>query len=270
MAINVHNLRVYNMTVGAGSSGGEGGGGGYSVPIETSGLQVFWDASQYGGSGTTLSDLSGNGNDGTIRNAPTYVSDGDASYFDIQNVGTMGQNNSQGIFASDINYFNLPSSTAFSIGIWINATASDTMYPANLRAHANDATHEILLLSNNTAFGRVRRGGSSGDSSNSTIGGYPASNYSNNWTSMTLVADQSSSTVSFYTNGSLVNSESITVTMDSTQSTEFAIGFLNYMYGTVNGGSFGLVGKWNNASLYNRALTASEVLSNYNALSSRF
>jgi len=28
MAINVHNLRVYNMTVGAGSSGGEGGGGG--------------------------------------------------------------------------------------------------------------------------------------------------------------------------------------------------------------------------------------------------
>jgi hypothetical protein len=28
MAINIHNLRVYNMTVGAGSSGGEGGGGG--------------------------------------------------------------------------------------------------------------------------------------------------------------------------------------------------------------------------------------------------
>ena len=28
MAINVHNLRVYNMIVGAGSSGGEGGGGG--------------------------------------------------------------------------------------------------------------------------------------------------------------------------------------------------------------------------------------------------
>jgi hypothetical protein len=30
MAINIHNLRVYNMTVGAGSSGGEGGGGGGS------------------------------------------------------------------------------------------------------------------------------------------------------------------------------------------------------------------------------------------------
>ena len=33
MAINVHNLRVYNMTVGAGSSGGEGGGGGASSKL---------------------------------------------------------------------------------------------------------------------------------------------------------------------------------------------------------------------------------------------
>ena len=33
MAINVHNLRVYNMIVGAGSSGGEGGGGGASSKL---------------------------------------------------------------------------------------------------------------------------------------------------------------------------------------------------------------------------------------------
>ena len=47
MAINVHNLRVYNMIVGAGSSGGEGGGGG-GLPgcdiLTHPGIRVLLDA----------------------------------------------------------------------------------------------------------------------------------------------------------------------------------------------------------------------------------
>jgi len=55
-----------------------GGGGG--APITTD-LLYSLDARSYAGSGTTWADDSGNGWDGTLANSPTFVSDGDSSYF---------------------------------------------------------------------------------------------------------------------------------------------------------------------------------------------
>ena len=59
---------------------------GSSGPIITSGLVLFLDAgntSSYPGSGTTWTDLSGNGNNGTLTNGPTYTSsNGGAIVFD--------------------------------------------------------------------------------------------------------------------------------------------------------------------------------------------
>ena len=56
--------------------------------VVTSGLTMWLDAgnpASYSGSGTTWTDLSGNGNDQTLINAPTYVA-GPPSYFDFDGV----------------------------------------------------------------------------------------------------------------------------------------------------------------------------------------
>jgi len=55
--------------LGAQPSGGGGGG------VYQTGLKAHWDAgnaASYPGTGTTMFDLSGNGNDGTLKNGATY------------------------------------------------------------------------------------------------------------------------------------------------------------------------------------------------------
>lgn len=271
MAINFRsNTRVSNLRVGPLSGGG--GGGGSSIPIETSGLQVFWDASQYGGSGTTLTDLSGNGNDGTIRNSPTYVSDGDASYFDIQNLGAMGANASQGIYNTDSSYYNIPTSTSFTVNLWVNAPNSasvpSTSYPLTIPGETtNGYSNDIFLDKDNDLVYVRARAAAGGNAGLTSVSSPPPGAYLDTWTSITMAVD-SGTTLYQYHNGVLRDSVSITATMDSSAMTEIHLGYVGYQYG--GSGNFGLFGKWNNFSLYNRALSASEVLSNYNALSSRF
>jgi hypothetical protein len=74
-------------------------GGGGSSGLVTSGLELYLDAgdsSSYSGSGTTWTDLSGNGNDGTLVNGVGYSSadggslsfDGTNDYVSIPNVAT--------------------------------------------------------------------------------------------------------------------------------------------------------------------------------------
>ena len=74
---------IRNLSIGPSS----GGGGSYSIPIDTTDLVQFFDMASGGswsGTGTTLTDLSGNSNDVTITHgSPGYVSAGASSYMDI-------------------------------------------------------------------------------------------------------------------------------------------------------------------------------------------
>ena len=84
---------------------------GYVAPdYVTTGIQMYYnpaDPSSYSGSGTTLADLSGNGYDGTLVNAPIF----DTSYF--RHNGT----SSQYIYSPDmVSSFN--STTSFTVEIW--------------------------------------------------------------------------------------------------------------------------------------------------------
>ena len=59
---------------------------GPALPYTTSGLVLALDAgisSSYPGSGTVWTDLSGNGNTGTLTNGPTYGGSGDGGYIDF-------------------------------------------------------------------------------------------------------------------------------------------------------------------------------------------
>ena len=84
--------------------------------IVSSGLVLHLDAgnaSSYPGSGTTWTDLSGSGNNGTLVNGPTYSSaNGGSLSFDGVNDYVSVSNTSQ-----------LRPSTELSIGMWIKANS---------------------------------------------------------------------------------------------------------------------------------------------------
>ena len=87
----------------------------FSIPVNTSNLVVYLDAGEttsYSGSGTTWNDLSGNGNNFTLTNGPTYTSsDGGAIVFD----GT----NDYAVSATSASFFAFGTSNDYSYGAWV-------------------------------------------------------------------------------------------------------------------------------------------------------
>jgi hypothetical protein len=93
----------------------------YSPKIITDGLVLALDAANtksYPGSGTTWFDLSGNGNNGTLTNGPT---------FNNANLGSLVFDGVDDLCRTDVNVSNL--NNLFSVGIWFtltSATSSDS------------------------------------------------------------------------------------------------------------------------------------------------
>jgi len=92
--------------------------------VVTTGLQVYIDAGQtasYPGSGTAWTDLSGNGNNGTLVNSPTFTSAGDASYFSF---GSAGSQRTSFTYQTPVQ----TAATAFTWNIWTYPTANQDGY----------------------------------------------------------------------------------------------------------------------------------------------
>ena len=296
MAINIHNLRVSNMTVGPLSGGGNGGGGGSSLPIETSGLQLFLDAANttsYSGTGNTWTDLSGNGNDFTGgaysgTSTPTFVSNGDASYFQFQeSSGTLFSANST--TPSDYGFGGTPDD--FTISFWANPNSltsgvhNDNEFWFNFSYGYTRTDNGLVITggSAETSVWQMARAGSN-RSQNDLFrlsafeagrgldnNWYNVASDAGNWTNYTFVSEVDSSngmTALLYVNGSATS-------YTETLSLRTSVTISNIDYFVIGGSVAGTSdymwnGKLANLALYNRALPASEVLSNYNALSSRF
>lgn len=287
---------IRNLSIGPLSGGGNGGGGGgSSIPIETSGLQLFLDAANttsYSGTGNTWADLSGNGNDFTGgvysgTSTPTFVSDGDASYFQFQeSSGTLFSANSttpsdygfgtphdltisfwanpnsltSGVFDDNAIWFKLGYGyTRTQSGTVITGGTQETQFWQMAAAGSNRAQNDIFRL-NTFEAGRGLE-----------PNWYNVASDAGNWTNYTLVSEVDSSnglTFLLYVNGSATSYTETLSYITSTTITSIdrfviggnAAGTSSYMWN----------GKLANFALYNRALSASEVLSNYNALSSRF
>ena len=92
--------------------------------IVTTGLQVYIDAGQtssYSGTGTAWNDISGNGNNGTLVNSPTFTSAGDASYFSF---GSGASQRTSFTYQTPVQ----TSATAFTWNIWTYPTANQDGY----------------------------------------------------------------------------------------------------------------------------------------------
>jgi len=221
----------------------------HSPRIITDGLVLALDAGNaksYPGSGTSWSDLSGQGNNGTLTNGPTYSSDNGGSI----------------VFDGTNDYIDVSGTASLNAPISINFTLSVWMYPTKtgnwqgvLTKNRSTGTQVGLFLSssNEFVFGFSGTGGNLVGSTFST----------NTWYHIVLVQTANTSR-KIYINGSL----------DATKTSSFGTassGSQTFRLGQASGVNEYFGGRISNASIYNnKALTAAEVEQNYNAFKGRY
>jgi hypothetical protein len=209
--------------------------------IVTDGLVLNLDAGftpSYPKSGTTWYDVSVNTNNGTLTNGPTFNSDnGGSIVFD----GT-----------DDYVNFTTSPSNVITVSIWINLDNNGNfpiiLAGSSSQYDSNKWDWSMFVFS--TVF-YIR--GNSGPIGNINT---PASTLVNVWTNWVLVRDDGTGTCRAYKNGTLFGTSNESSSINSTLS----IG---------KGGNY-YDGKVALTQIYNRALSADEVLQNYNAQKGRF
>lgn len=223
----------------------------HSPRIVTDGLVLCLDAANpksYPGSGITWGDLSGLGNTGTLTNGPTYNS---ANAGSIVLDGTDDYINAVTATSLSIN----SATTPFTIGVWFKTTVATERY---LFDNYNGGT-DISLRIDGGKFEVYMHGSASGTINAVQFG----SGYNNGlWHNFTLTWN-GSNTINAYADGSNIGSHTQTITGSFESNAPFRIGArpisTNYFSGSIA-----------QVSVYSRALSASEVLQNYNSLRGRF
>jgi hypothetical protein len=229
----------------------------FSPRIVTSGLVLALDAADrnsYPRTGTTWRDLSGNNNTGTLTNGPTFSN---------LNGGCI-------VFDGTDDYVNIPynvnlnPATNVSVSVWTRLTVNDANIrnPIELSASADELYFIFLradLSPKRWGWG-VRQSNDTYAETTSTATN-PAIN---TWYNLTLVANSSTGLVSLYINGILDGSIAYNGTLKQNAAATLSIGSdpgvaRRYWQGNIS-----------NAQIYNRALSATEVLQNYNATKTRF
>jgi hypothetical protein len=224
--------------------------------IITNGLVLALDAADknsYPGSGTTWTDLSGNGNNGTLTNGPTF-------------------SNNSIVFDGTNDYNTIPDSTSlrptsFSIDTWFRPTSFGT-YNNIIAKPVNGPAWSSPYLS---YMIRVSANGTLLECSTSTGGTYRALNVSytflvNTIYNVSFTFNSSTGAAIAYMNGNILSSTTHTAGAISYFSSPLLIGA---SYGGIPVGEF-FTGNIYNIKIYNTILSPSEIQQNYNAQKSRF
>ena len=214
----------------------------YNPRIVTDGLVLCLDAANsksYPGSGTTWTDLSGNGNTGTLTNGPTYSSsNGGALVFD----GTDDYVN-----APNTSLIHRTSNWTYSCWVYFSGT------PGLGTIFENGSWTSCLLI-------RFETNGITIYSMSTYWGKFTLTPTLGIWYKLDFIRNGNS--IDFYLNG--VYSQSISFTADIQPSSNLFIGTSQHAtYQVFNG-------RISNTQIYNRALSAAEVSQNFNATRSRF
>jgi hypothetical protein len=231
----------------------------HSPRVVTDGLVLALDAGNaksYSGSGTTWTDISRNGNNGTLTNGPTYsngsiVFDGTNDNVLITNPTTIKNQN-------------------FTISVWVNPGTQNASIVSIIDFdHASSPLQGWVLQSEDATTNRyfylAWRGESSFQPSGG--GGFGAGKgiQVTNSTWQNIVYSKNGTSLLGYLNGTQLysgTSASSTVSYENNK---------NLMIGScVAFSSRSFKGDISNTTIYNRALTASEIQQNFNALRGRF
>lgn len=225
----------------------------YNKRIVTDGLVLCLDAGDnksYSGSGTTWTDRSGNGNNGTLTNGPTFdPANGGGIEFDQTNDYVVIPNSSS---------IQLTANQPFTISYFINLDSitggNAFMAPVMKGTFGSSYGH---LLGTNNKYLLVY---TDNDSSVEQYVYNLLDDYENKWLQITQTYD--GDRIYVYQNGDFYAQSGTGVQLTTNT---------NPLYLGANGGSnYFLDGTMANVYLYNRALTASEVLQNFDAAKGRF
>jgi hypothetical protein len=224
----------------------------YTGGIVTNGLVLNLDAAKvdsYPGTGTTWYDLSGNNNNGTLTNGPTFsgigkqaaiVFDGVNDYIDCGNSITFAQ--------------------GFTLFILFKTTASTlTVMAGKFSGAINDFW--VGVLSDGTLRFSISAGGKREPTSTTVIN-------TGNWYLGTFIYNPST----FSSSGTIAASLYVNGNIEQTVIGDVLFIEPNppFVLGNFPGSSFFFPGSIAISQVYNRALTAAEVLQNYNALKGRY
>ena len=230
--------------------------GAYAGPdVVENGLVLALDAGNtksYPGSGSTWTDLSGNGNNGTFTaaGAPTY---------DSANGGSLSFDGSDDyVNCGNSSVFNQSGGKSFTITCWALFNSATQNHNPIFNKAALNGTWEYTLGLNNS------RGVSWLTSSNGT-----------NWVVRGVGETISLSTWYYYSVGyDFTNQVSFASINGKTIFTSAQTGIYNgsraFEIGRHNDPTTTMNGRISNLNFYNRALTASEIQQNFNALRGRF
>jgi hypothetical protein len=233
----------------------------YGKSIVTDGLVFYVDAGNglsYPGSGTTCTDLIGT-NDGTLTNGATFDSNNGGSIVldgtnDYVSAGT----------ASDF----MPTND-MTIDAWINIDAYDSTICMSPNSSGGNEVIFYIATSTTPTF-TAKKLSCTFDNSDGASGSWPASNTDvplNTWVHACLVRD--GATARFYYNGAADGTGTRgTGTLSYASGQPLYIGLDTDGTGYSQGNFFD--GKIAAVKIYNRALSADEILQNYNALKNRF
>ena len=232
----------------------------HSPSIVTDGLVLCLDAGNpksYPGSGTTWTDLSSNGNTGTLVNGVGYNSG---------NLGSLsfdGVNDYVGCGSGIDSTISFGQGKSFTLEVFFETNDYTTLQSIIARRNidgSGSTDYMIFYQDSNLIFG-------TGTASN--IGAWrnlgTAFTYNNQIMHFCGVVNSTgdeTGTKITYKNGVQIDSVSYTKKASPTANQTFI--------GKVNGDSLYFNGKIYSTKIYNRALTASEIQQNYNALKSRF
>lgn len=212
--------------------------------IITNGLIVWLDAdnaASYSGTGTTVTDLSGNGNNHTLSSSGLYTVLSGIKSFNCSTTGIVTCNTT------------LPIPNDFTYISWARPRASTVGFRTLLRS--SNGGHPIIVNVGTNLLGMWENSpGFSGFNSS----GYDMGALGDTWAQWVTTGDTSGQT--FYVNGQQVGSP---VTKSDS-------GKLHFAWGNIAGGVDQPWGYVTNLFLYNRKLTLEEIQQNYWGLRARF
>ena len=227
----------------------------YYGGIVTNGLVLLLDAAKkdsYAGSGTLWSDISGNGNNGTLTNGPTFNSNNGGSIvfdgIDDRVSGTTintGQN--------------------FTVNCWI----FPTLLGATRRALVGNGYPYTSRVGwflctagggvNNTFFLSIGNDSSFRIAAANTLS-------TNTWQYVTGVVTNGGGTITLYKNGETTNTANSGISSGTITYTDNQF-YIGWRHST---GGDPYTGRITQTTIYNRALSQQEVLQNFNATRARF
>jgi hypothetical protein len=233
---------------------------GHGASVVRDGLVLHLDAANvksYPGTGTTWSDLSGNGNDGTLTNGPSFSGGSKGSLiFDGVNDNTL----------LPTNFFSFPTLNTFTINLWFNSTQTNggTLLGQQNTSNPSSASGWVPVIYLR-ADGLIRIEPFWTGSTSNFILSSSALNDSN-WHNIATTFD---SGVNKLYIDSIYNTQQTGKTLTSFTSTYYYILGAGHAAARSLGSNY-FSGNISNFNFYNRALTATEVKQNFEALRGRY